>query len=240
MLLSDSDIQLIDQFFDGTLQGEQLEEFVEKRKDPAFEEVLQEHRLLREVVTEKGRTKLKARLDDLESKIKSENRVVPLYVKYRNWIMATAAALLIGFLGTTLWQSPGTNNLYASYYADYPNIIDPLTKGSSKNPSPYQLYEQKEYDKAIQKFQQIPSSHDQEWYLAMSYIGNKDFDKAQGILTPVIANNSHSYYKEAQWYQALILLDKKDIENCRALLVTISRSQDHPYAAKALRLIEEL
>jgi len=240
MPISELDIELIDRYLDGTLKDSDKDKIEARRTESVFEEYLQEQILIREVLQEKGRAQLKSSLQGLESELEEKTRIVPFYNQYRNWLIAAAAAVIIGIIGIGRWNSPSSNSLYESYYTTYPNLVDPLTKGESKSLSPFQLYEQRDYKAAIERLSDMPKSNAQQWYLSLSYIGSDNYREATQLLNEIISDTQHTYYDAAQWYRALLYLKEEEKAKCKELLLEIEQNTKHPYAAKARLVLEDL
>lgn len=240
MPISKRDIEVIDQFVLGRLNVEEQKYFDTRIADPDFSHLLDEQKELVEVIREKGRNISKAKLKALESTIQSEVRSIPfLNSRYKYAV----AAMFILLVSASLWlYSPFSNeaSLYDEYYAAYPNLIDPLTKGDGQqNLSPYQLYELQEYDQVISILRDNQST-DALWYTAQSYIAQGDFEKGKSSLAIVEQLGSTEYSDDVQWYQALVYLKLGQEEEAKQRLVAIANDPQHNYLKRAKSLLAEL
>lgn len=248
MTIDNRDISAVDAFLLDRLSHDERVYFDSRLSDKVFVSYLEEQTLIREVLEDKGREEMKRKLQLIEatcvSNVTPEDRrtiVAPFYK--RRSVLAIAASILLMLLVIGVFKISNENNsedLFAANYTPYPNLVDPITKGLSETPTGFQFYEQKNYLQAIEILSALEYSEDQEWYLALSYIGVKDYNSGLSILKKILNDKAHSYYNPSQWYRALLYLREAEVDKCKVLLKQIENSNNHLYADKARLLLMKL
>lgn len=197
------------------LDSEQVAQF---EKDVAENDELAEE-LARQLLQQKGRLELKAKLGEFEKRRKRSNS----FRKRGVWLAAASVIFLAGFF---IWQATKSiphQELYAAYFeAAAPlNItrdsgIDTLrTKGNALEKAML-LYAKGEYSNAKVAFQELESSSKVEtakFYLAMCYLAddNPNYKLAVELLSTVLEFEG-LYQQQARWYRGLAYLHLHEIE----------------------------
>lgn len=248
MAIDDRDINAVDAFLLDSLTEDERVYFESRLTNNAFNEYLQDQTLLTEVINEKGRYKMKQELQVLEDSylVDDESKVVktiviPFYKRKRVLVAAASVILLVSFIGLcNIFNDSNSEELFASAYSPYPNLIDPITKGETTVYSPYQVYESGDYKGATIALLDASESDDRNWYLAQSYMALGEDQEAEALLESIIASPTSQYSQPAQWYTALMLLRQEDIGGAQTILNSIVKAADHPYAARAADLLREI
>ena len=137
MPLKDTDLQLIDKYFLGQLNPTEKESFETKKKDPEFLSELTWKENSLSVIKKSGRTELKKKLQHLEEKIQKENTLpesTPTVPRKLFSLISMAAAIIL-MLGIFWWWNSSASNsdqLFAQYFEPYPNVVAPITKGTTE------------------------------------------------------------------------------------------------------------
>lgn len=146
--------------------------------------------------------------------------------------VAAAAILLfpILFPGDVDLKNLANNN-YETYMANF------TTKSETTDLSDAEkLYNKKEWEKAITKFNQYPDNVKAQIAKGNCEYQLKQYDKAISTLTPIVDNGD--YGASASWYLALTYLQK---ENKTEATISLNKAKvDKRYESKANKLLKQL
>ena len=169
---------------------------------------------LKKAITAEERNKQKAYLQSIEFSLKKTNQKNKF-----NWRFAASIALFIG-LGSYFIlfnQTPSNDELYAKHLSPYENVVAPIVRDKvnlTKKAIVFSLYEQGEYKKAIDGFNQLTINDSINvntitFYKANSYLQLNNFENAKTLFTQA---KNKEWEKESLWYLALISikLNNKD------------------------------
>lgn len=235
------DIQIISDYLDGSLPDEEKRR-VEHRlaADTAFKDLFVEIKKLVTGVKSQGREAKKQLLVEFERsqppiRLGKSRSIWP-------WVSGIAAAFLtIVLVVYQISFKTGKNDLFQEYYQSYPNVVTPITRGerldSSLRTNAFIAYELGNYSEAITAFEQISDQSDTiRFYLANSYIGDGQFQRATALLLPLA--DSSSFRDQSRWYLALAYMKLNNIEQSAAVL---EKLKDHSYyGRKAQELLDKL
>ena len=215
MNIEEKDIDLIEQYLEGTLQGSDLEIFTHRvNEDQEFRSTLEEMETMVSGIRYSGRRKIKQELAQLESSLPtvemSSARVVPMH--RRKWFAAAASVLVIAM--SAFWlltqNQPDHQDLFNSYYTPYLNVVNPTLRAQQPDEIPmrdqaYQAYDRQEYQKAVDTFLSIPAGEqasEDQLYLGISYLSLQNTADARPILQKYV-DEQEPFAVQAQWYLAL-------------------------------------
>ena len=210
--------QLLYQYFSNTLTAVQKEQFENLlQKDVQFKEQFDFEKNLQSVIHQEEAINLKSKLVGFEKAVQKETPVRIMRPNYQKWAMAASVALLLtlGWFGYTNFSGPNYNDMYDSNFQEYPNTVFTLTRSSSAESierDAFVAYESKEYDAAIEKFNQIPSEVRQayvDFYLAQSYLNAGNNAAAKEFFKKTIAKATN-FVAESHWYLAMIALKEEN------------------------------
>ncbi len=126
--------------------------------------------------------------------------------------------------------------IYATHFTPYPNVINPITKGSTSERSVYQIYETENYHKVISLLETKKNLSDNEkFYLGQSYLSEAKYLAADKIFSSI---KSATYKDKVNWYRALICLKMTEMD-CLPLFKQISASENN-YSKEASLIFEKL
>ena len=231
--------ELIERYFDGLLTAEEQSQFGKlKSTDSEFQEEF--------AVFEKAQMILELdalrELKENARKLDKEISIVPKK-NSTNWMKIAASILLIAVVGTVFFAQNSYSNegLYEMAYTPVGDHISDLGSGKTDLESAMQLYNKKEYKKAIEAFSAIenvePKNQVAKFYLGQSLL--LDGQSMQGIYT--LLEVSGDYQPEALWYAALGQLKENNTENCISILnQIIEEDQDATFVRKAIKLKSKL
>ena len=231
MPITAKDIKLIDDFLAGRLDAKGKVEFQQRRLDPEFEAELDFYQSLKNTQVDAGRSHLRSAFEEWDR----EQPKVPSHRKIRTaWAIAATAVILIG-IGLMIFvrPEPTLDNLYATYYQSYPNLIDPLQKGDSNDAvSISQYYELENYENALA----LTPDSIQLFYAGLSFLATDQIDRATSCFEVIVVEEAHRFQKAAQWYLALSYLRNEELNKARSILETIESDPNHDFQHEAGKL----
>lgn len=161
-------------------------------------------------------------ISELESKAKIESQQTRR--SYVKWLAAASIVVLLG-LGYffTMDQTASTNELFASYFEPYRNVIQPIDRGNEQQDEKslaFYAYEKGEYEQAIQLFTNLYNTTKESYYLfykANSLLKLEKANEAVPILLEHIKTKD-TLTEKTTWYLALAYLKLNDKPNARITL----------------------
>lgn len=133
------------------------------------------------------------------------------------------------------------NEYYQPYKSDYntrsdENVVSNLYLA-------FQLYERKEYDKAIEFFSKVTEEDHTiliaYFYKGVSCIEIADYKRALDSFNKVLKSDSNPYYPQAHWYSSLTWIKLNNAEQAKDHLNWLI-ANDRFYGAKAKELISKM
>ena len=224
-------------YFEGTLSNVALKEFnTLLANDSDFKEDFDFQKELQETLVLNDREQLK-------KEIKNWNNV-PNKRRFNPWQIAASLVIL---LGTSLLfffnsQSSSTEELYASNFEPYRNIVQPIVRGEHKDDlqsKAFEAYETKDYKNAILHFNEILKEKPNatiSFYKANALMQLNKTNEAILILETNV-KNSDTLQDRNLWYLALAYLKNNNIEASKKTLKQLL-SQSNFKAKEAAVLIE--
>ena len=215
---------LINGFFEGSLNQDQLEEVSRLLEtDAGFAADFEFQKELQQALKKDERSEIKTMFSNLAKKEeKSETKVIQL----RTWLAAASVAVLIG-LGSWFFlfssSDINTDQLYAANFSPYDNVISPIERGNDildLRTRAFTAYENKEYTTALELFSQLKIEQDDpyiQFYEANLRMQLDQHALAIPLLKGYIENNG-KLADRAMWYLALSHLKLGEIEECRRQL----------------------
>ncbi len=243
--LSDLDIQLLEDFWNGQLSETKKQE-VENRlnKDAAFRTLADEWQLLftqariapKEEEKEAGQ--IKDRLLNYakeEKEIKKIRSIRPIY-----YLLSAAAAVALILLwlnfNDSLFEKDPASQYFSHLSRDNANLSPGIESGED-------AYDQKKYDRAYTLLvEEVAAGSDSLnlIYASVAAIGNKQGAQAILILEPLVNTESWQLYQsEIQWYLALAYMQEGETEKASVLLKIIADANGE-YAKNAQALIKQI
>jgi tetratricopeptide (TPR) repeat protein len=191
---------------------------------------------LKKAITAEERKCQKTYLQSVEETIQEPKS------KKTNWWIAASIVALIGLSGYFTLFNPSASNeeLYSEYFTPYENVVEPIVRNQvelSKKAQIFSQYEQGEYQKAIDGFNQLTVQDSIDvatinFYKANAYLQLKEFEKAKGILYQVIENGNNEWKEESLWYLALISLKLNDEDTAKAYLQKLEKQNKKVFKNK--------
>lgn len=236
--MNGKDEMLIEAYLRGTLSTED-NILIEKRlQDDEFKQKYDEAKVFLQVLKEEDAKKMKSRMQALEKEEAGQERESGNTIKLKIALFAMAI-ILAGLVYLLMHLSSNDEQaIYASYYTPYPNVVDPIVKGSMDSLSVFQHYELQEYPKVIEQLTSKSAlDPDEQFYLAASYLEENDLKNASILFESL--SKSAKYADPSKWYLALICI-KDNQTKCAALVDSIASDKSNIYYAKAKELLQQI
>ncbi|WP_299523304.1 hypothetical protein [Winogradskyella sp.] len=152
----------------------------------------------------------------------------------------SAVAILIIALCVPFLMRPSADSLYNDYFDTYPNVEQPIVRGTVKNSAynAFDLYENNRFVEAAQKFEVIlkdTNNSNLRFYYAMSLLNSSQYDLAQ-IQLSELDQQDFDYKDETLWYLSLILIKKKQTQEAITKLKELDKSNS-PFKSKERKLL---
>lgn len=238
---------LLTNYFSNRLSEDErklLEEFLDS--DSEFKAQFEFEKNLQGAIKNKENQDLKAKLISFENDITLVNPKPATKKPYRYLAIAASVVLLIGlaWMGYQDGSSNKYEDLYASNFQEYPNTVFTITRSGSDESierDAFVAYESAEYDNAVEKFNQIPTTEREpyvDFYLALSYLNTSENDSAKKYFNKMI-NKADTFVAESHWYLAMIALKEKDKATAQSELQKLINNHEFN-KEKAMAILKEI
>ena len=243
----------IDAYLSGRLaDAESFER--EMEANPQLKSDMEATRMALDAIHISETTRLKDRLRQLESGMRTEQREAPqakvVSIKRagrRSWTTYAAAAAVALLFAAFFLLRPGAQNdaaLAMASFEPYDNIAFTITKGGTDEAdraTAYIAYESGDYPAAEQAFEALPAPGNADrFYLAQSLLAQEKFADAVTILDELAGQNGFNLHEESEYYAALARLGLGERDRARLALERISTDANHASYSDAVNLLEEL
>lgn len=231
----------IERYINGELEEDDLWEFKRAlESDPQLAAELKDYLMIKKLLSQKEKLKLMDKMNAIHEAEKSRSKLprIPIYA-------AAASFLLLASIGGfLLLRHSGSNEaaLFNQYYTAESGAFGLRSGHSSLQhelAQGLQYYEDKNFEKAIDFFNQTDNNLMARLYRGISYLELEQFDKALSDFDVVIADNNNLFVDQAQWYKALTLLKSEQLTKAKETLNAIA-SDRSVYKTKAQKLLKEL
>ncbi|MGY3791631.1 hypothetical protein [Aquimarina sp. 433] len=222
--------ELIDKFLHSELTPAEKEQFDDLlANDISFKEDLDLLSNLKNVAGAEDRDDLRKQMANFEAKIAAnETKVVPLF-NYKKLLVA-ASILLIISLGVISLLDPfgvSTNDLYASNFEPYKNVVTPIVRGTADDNeeiAAFSSYENKEYAVSAEQFGKLYEITQKPYFLlyqANALLAIDQTKEAIPLLEQHIALKDE-LIERGKWYLSLAYLKENQKEKAIQLLEDLS------------------
>lgn len=242
---TEDDINLVERYFDAELSAEELSHFNSRvEHDEAFKALFQREKIIIGAIRNQGLIDNLQYLKSVEEKIQG-NQSHPAGLG-RNWYYYAAAAVVALLIALT-YLLPGqqsSEELFASYFAPYPNVFEPTVRGNeltTDRTQAFQAYERKDYQTAVSGFKALLNVEEEPGILLL--LGNSNLmlgntKEAQENFVTLI-NKYDDLDLQAKWFLSLSYLRSGDKDSARKILEELGET-DISYASKAKELLEKV
>jgi tetratricopeptide (TPR) repeat protein len=243
---TDSDITLVEKYFDSELSADEINFFQARiERDESFKALVQREKIIIGAIRSQGLLDNLQYLKSVEEKIQG-NQAHPSFSNVKRWYYYAAAAV-IGFLIAIISLFPmqqSSDELVADYFQPYPNVFEPTVRGSNtatNRTAAFQAYEQKNYEKAAQEFKVLLQEKKEPGLLLLLGNSNLMLDKTQEAQENFVTliQEFDDLDLQAKWYLSLCYLKNGDRENARKMLKELG-DMEVSYASKAKELLEKV
>ena len=267
MNLNELEIELIEKYVEGRLEGEAMTDFNTRMKsDKAFADEVTVYQQLMKGVESYGADDFMTKVGQWENEYKNapkqeardtkndaDGKVVKLssrrqYIKYMGIAAAVALAL---FAGSQLFTSEGmtTQRAFNENFEAYQDVI---TDRGSSDVSTLKigmgLYNKGTYDEAaeaLEKYITQEINNDRppnellpaRFYLANAQLAEGNIESAVNNFK-IVSSSENSFQQQSDWFLALAFLKTDNLPNTKAQLNLILQNKKHSYAKKAGKLME--
>ena len=249
MSWNEEDIELIDRYLRGTLNGLEHKVIVSRlSQDESLVQLLKEIKLLHKSTRLSKMEKVFQGLQETEVSLKETPNSQA--VSRKLWPRVAAAASIILLLGLVWFLlnpgTPDTQKIFADAFEVYPNNVikrSEQVKYSDLKNTAYSFYDQKKYAESIPQFLELYQTEDEKislFYLAVASLADGQTDQTIQYF------NEFSPYAKANglddqtaWYLALAYLKKGELDNASTILKELSNGSS-PEASQAKALLKKL
>lgn len=220
----DQDFHLIEKYFRGELNEEELQLFHSKlQKDSAFEQEFRDMKLIKEGAKASARIKALNILQDVEANL-TEKETTKINVSMRRLVSIAASLIVIATVSyfAIFDRTGGTmsgDEVFTAYYESYPNIISGRERGkdielNTLSARAYNAYDIEDFSMSATLFAElldVEKSAENFFYSGIANLESGNLDVAKDHFN-VVMNNYSQLREQSQWYLALTLLKEEDIE----------------------------
>lgn len=227
----------LDRYFRDEMNPEEKESFLTLvEKDNELKKLFEEHNDIVKAIEFSSLGSLKAQLKQKEAGYTKSKSGISTYLKI------AAGLALISVVSWLLFNDPGseinTDQLYASNYKPYPNVVAPIDRSSEfTTKNPYALFELEEYAQALDILVSQKQSDTSAFYIAQIHMALGRNDEALRYFEQVTSTSA--FHEASQWYTALAWLSNDKIDESKDVLISIQEKQG-AYSQRASVLLEEL
>ena len=229
---SDKYKQLIEEYFDGTICADDMIDLSKKlREDPSFRKQFDIQKEIQTAVSDQEYDAVKEMVheivyDEARPKEIEDEKVINLPTMKSFMRIAAVFILLLAIVTAVNFIIPKNNTsqqIVRSHFEPYESYVTFRSDDANLEEVAFSLYDTKQYNSAIEAFNELPNSDRIEFYKANALIANEQYDKAVIILETLISKST-LYTEAAKWYLALTYLGNKNENAARTLLDDISNS----------------
>lgn len=232
-------------YFENTLTPKQQSALHELlAADEGFKDEFAFQLELREAIKESERSDLKTRFNKLDSQHQHKSL-------NRRWYAIAAAIIVSLGLGWALFffkANPDPQQLYATHFEPYPNVISPTVRDNSEPTADmevvkaFRLYDNKQYTEAAAAFAKLYQSTGEDYarfYHSVSLMAEGHTKEATSILEKHIWEEPENYLTISYWYLGLGYLKQENHEKAAMYLKKVADS-NKPFSQQARELLQEL
>jgi tetratricopeptide (TPR) repeat protein len=245
--------ELIDGKLSGELSGEELEAFdADLMDDPELMAEFELHQEIDEAIQESEVIELRKKLDLVHDLTQNKKQPGLLRTILRHKLSRIAAASFVVLLIITslslYFLRPDSNisndSLFKIYYQpDAALLIRGTNSQNATLIQAFQLYENKEYNTALELFSQVLQTDGEnipvQFYSGISHIELGQYRNALHPFNFIMEHQQNLYVERAEWYAALCYLKLNEIENAVPLFRKISHSNS-TYKDKSHEILKSI
>lgn len=236
---------LIDKYITGKLEDTELWEFKTEIENNA--ELAREVKIRQEIYNTITNSKKIELLNTLNN-LKTEKEKRPLKINlYSRQIQAIAASIIIlisvgiGILTSEIGNDLNSN-IYNEYSVDEGSLIATRTDNKSDNSAVLngiKLYDNHEYEKALELLEANPDNITARLYSGLSYMKLEMYNKAADQFKYIIRHNDNIFTDQAEWNLGLSYLANDETNKAIDIFAKIA-SEDGAYSKRASEINKKL
>ncbi|WP_282086693.1 tetratricopeptide repeat protein [Aquimarina algiphila] len=238
---------LIIKHFEGTLSTEEaklFDQFI--KEDPEFEKEVYFQTDVQLALKKEEESEIKSLFEKLEEEYTNPKKTSKKFGVAKIWIAAASIAILIG-CGVWFALQNSTiagEDLYASYFQPYQNVVHPLIRGIQEKDQKtlaFEAYERGQYDVASELFDKLYQKHQEPYYLFYKANALMKLNRIQEAI-PLLEKHlttDDSLKEKSVWYLALSHLKTKNYPQSKSYLKEIIQDKKYNYK-KAKELLKGL
>lgn len=243
MNMHEEDLQLIEKYIDGELDGKALADFHARMEaDVEFAQAVRMEEDIMESIELWGNKELKNKLEKIGEEEIGNAEIKNINTRRRKFLWAAAAVLGLAVIAKFALHisPPSPEKLYADYAAHEFNFTEKGNNAKLINTAENKLAE-KQYGEALPLLEKLTAldaqNNDFQLALGICHLEVNDYEKALSIFSE-LETNAPLYIGEAKWYKALVFLKKGDLGESLQLLAEIPESSSRK--KDATRLAKEI
>ena len=234
--------ELLYRYFSNGLSDAQLEYFESLLEtDLDFKKQFEFEKNLKRIVKAKQQVNLRKKLNDYESRIRSEETKKPSSYMFLKIAASFLILVTAGWFAYQNFSYPDYERLYLENFETYPNTVYSITRDNADDSIERQAflaYESGDFATALEKFQQLQNPEYIDFYLAQTYLKLEDISKAKKNFSKVVKANV-KFIAESKWYLALIAIKESQKKVAITYLEDLIENHDYKREA-ATALLEKL
>lgn len=247
----DQNFHLIEKYFQGKLDKDELQLFNQKlQQDPAFEQEFRDMKLIRDTVKETSRIKALTILQNTEANLTNQE-TTKINVSMKRLVSIAASLLIIATVSYFAFSgSTGVltgEEIVATYYEPYINLRGRV-RGEDENLTnltarAYNAYDVKDYSTSADLFKEVLTSEKSAmnyFYSGISNLEAGNLEVAKNNLNTVM-NNFTELKDQAQWYLAMTLFKEGSEDEALANIASLSmRASRSSFVKDAKKVLADL
>jgi len=190
------------------------------KEDESFQNKFEEHKSVFNAFKINEAKKIKAKLNAHEVRESSKKRFISKPVIY------AIAATFIVLLGMSVYFNFFQQDFYNQYFEPYPNVYQPVVRGSSQNSTTtFQYYENSAFEKAEHGFKallDVEEDPNLRFYYALSMLNQNKFAEASKEFEK-LGSVDFEFSAEVLWFHALAELKLDHYDKAKTLLSTMNK-----------------
>ena len=200
---------------------------------------------LKKVIAFQERKQLKKQLQDIEDDIPKSIKKSKV-----NWLLVASIALIFSLGGYFFFlNSTATNEeLFAEYFSPYENVVAPIVRNQNEKTSKeiaFALYENGNYDKAIENFETLKNdtivdASTLDFYSANAYLQLEKVEKAKTFFIKVLKSKNKEWEQETLWYLGLINIKQNDLVSAKNNLHQLQKTYPNYKKKEVTKLLKNI
>jgi len=212
--------QHIQDYLHNRMRSDERKDFEKQLKeDKNLKKEFDEHKSVFNAFKINEAQRLKAKLKAHEAQKSSKKRFISKPVLY------SIAAIFVVLLGSSVYFNFFQQDIYKTYFEPYPNVYQPVVRGSSQNSTTtFQYYENSAYEKAERGFKallDVEEDPNLRFYYALSKLNQDKFAEASKEFEK-LGSVDFEFSAEVLWFHALAELKLDHYEKAKILLSTMN------------------